>query len=360
MIRLFKSGIKLGSGQTDTNGLKTIVREMIFSYDDGDTDADLLSSEYYPLRNSSLPDYPAFKLESIGTPEWSEVPQHIRVEATYKTRSSLDQTSGSGADVKPWDLGATGLRITFRTEEASIIYGFDYNGEIIELRNYAGCLFDVTATRVNHTIEFSKSYKYTGRSNIRNYDIVYNQGAVRLFGISYPDATLKMYPPSSEVFTEYDENGEIDYQYETLNYVIEVNYGSLNKRTQKWSGWYKNIPQVGTLALFEVNGERTLGAIFKYFPYTSADESAQAAVQPLFGGIQDVLKANARYQKLIGDDTKNIPFEEFTEPMPLNEDGSLWQEAIKDPKNNPYKVLQYIDRKPVSFSGFNLPKNLGD
>lgn len=332
-ITIQRSGIKYGSGSMNASGVKTLIKEIIYNAGDSDTDADLLLSQYYPQKNEVLADYPAFKLKSVSTPEWADAPSRsCRIEATYETTSSSTSIN-SNRGAKPWELGVQGVRQSDFSVTVPMTYVYDMNGKKVPFVNYLGLPFKGTMQLSGIKLEFSKSFEGSKTSGF-NTSAVYNSNRETVLGISIPKYCGKLMPTSREVHTVYKDNGTVDYNYTTLNYCIMIFYGI------DGSGWRKSVLQTSTIAKFN----EELGAIWKYYPLTKFNQTPEGR----FGSIRDVIKANNEYQESIGDTTKNIPFEEITEPLPINSDGSI--NLTGDPD-----TFDYVDDVASSWNSYDLP-----
>lgn len=333
-ITIQRSGIKYGSGSMNASGVKTLIKEIIYNAGDSDTDADLLLSPFYPQRNEVLVNYPAFKLKSVSTPEWADAPSRsCRIEATYETTSSSTSIN-SNRGAKPWELGVQGVRQSDFSVTVPATYVYDMNGKQVPFTNFVGLPFKGTMELTGIKLEFSKSFQGSKTSGF-NTSAKYNSNNETVLGIDIPKYCGKLLPTSREEHTVYKDDGSQDYTYTTLNYCIMIFYGI------DGSGWIKSVLQTSTLAKF--NNE--LSAIWKYYPLTKSNSTPAAK----FGSIKDVINANNTYQEEIGDTTKNIPFEEMTEPLPIDENGALKLSGKPD-------VFKYIDAPASSWNSYDLPK----
>ena len=353
-ITIQKSGIKYGSGSMTGKGVKTLVREIIFNAGEDDTEADLLLSPYYPKRGEALPGYPAFTLDSVSAASWADEPRCCRIEATYRTveaGSAAMQSKGK----KPWEIGPQNIRQSEFAVTVPLTQVYTRSGELVPFVNYAGLPFQGETEISGVQIEFSQTFEYKGKSHKRNRKVEYNAEAIKLFGESIPPYCGKLMPTTSEIHSVYSDTGTLEYEYETLNYCVQIFWGQEVKGTDGnnvYSGWFQRVLQTSTLSRFE--GE--LSANWKYVPFTSADPVEQATTKPQFGSISDVIRANNEYHRITGDKTSNIPFEEFTEPLPLRKDGALSLLSIEDPQQYPYDELEYIATLGTDWKAYDLPR----
>lgn len=353
-ITIQRSGIKYGSGGMTGNGVKTLVREIIYSAEENDTEADLLLSPYYPQKGEALPDYPAFTLDSVSAAEWADVPRSCRIEATYKSVEAGTAIGSKGK--KPWEIGPQNISQTAFGVVVPLTQVYNRAGELVPFVNYAGLPFKGTTEITGVQLEFTQTFEYKGRFHARNKKLEYNADAVVLFGETIPPYCGKLMPTTSELHSVYGDDGKLQYEYETLRYCVQIFWGQKLKDAdgqEQYAGWFQRVLQVSTL-FKDQSGN--LSAIWKYIPFTSADPVQQARTEPEFGTISNVIVANNKFHKLTGDATSNIPFEEFTEPMPLRPDGNLSLLSIADPVNYPYHEFEYIESLGTNWQAYDLPK----
>lgn len=336
---IWKEGTKRESAQTDSDGGKSFVREIFYSCDPNDTDADLLESVFYPQIGAAHRDYPSYTCESISAPIYQDAlagsPAGKKIyvlEATYKKSVSSITLGIAKSRKKPWELGVQNVRFGTETVEIPWSNGYDDKGLPTEMKTTAGTPLMTTKTMYLKTIEYDKSYKYNGKKTHTTDDHSYNKNEVTICGVKILPECGKRFPVESQIFTEYKSNGDIDYQYETCHYKIVVHPSS----------WYSWILNVSTLALWpkerggSATGNLYLGAIYKYTPWTSKNSETNASTEPQYGSIEHVKKAQADYWAVVGSKTEQIPWEEVTEPMPLKANGTLDMDAIKHPDIYPY------------------------
>lgn len=337
---IWKEGTKRESAQTDSDGGKSFVREIFYSCDPNDTDADLLESVFYPQIGAAHRDYPSYTCESISAPIYQDAlagsPAGKKIyvlEATYKKSVSSITLGIAKSGKKPWELGVQNVRFGTETVEIPWVYGYDDSGQYKQMLTTAGTPLTQTKTMYLKTIEYDISYKYNGKKTHTTEEHSYNKNDVNICGVDIDSYCGKMMPVESQIYTEYKSNGEIDYQYETCHYRIIVHPSS----------WYSRILNVSTLALWpkekgaSSSGNLYLGAIYRYTPWKSKSASMNANTPPEFGSIDHVKQAQEEYWEIKGSKTEQIPWEEITEPMPLNSNGILDIDAIKDPINHPYR-----------------------
>ena len=75
-----------------------------------------------------------------------------------------------------------------------------------------------------------------------------------------------------------------------------------------------------------------------------------------YGSVEDVTAALNKYRQNVASGG-TIPYQQVTEPVPLLEDGSVYEDAIRNPAKYPYKTIDFFESKPVSWSKWNLPKS---
>ena len=100
---------------------------------------------------------------------------------------------------------------------------------------------------------------------------------------------------------------------------------------------------IGTLCR---DSKGNLGAIYKFFNATKKEEVIPTHV--VYGPMENLI---AQRQKWTGEE-KDFPWEEVTEPMPLD-NGKVHLSAIRG--DMPYNTIDGFDSRPASWSKFNLP-----
>ena len=360
----------------NSGGNKTATRTMIFSYDDGDSSMDLAMSPLVPQAGDIHPDYNRFRVESYDAPIRSDAPQkEFMIHVRYGYDTSI---SGSvSADAKPWELGPQNyqestyeiqvpVKKLWQPKDLTIGYRSDGtpvkgSGKWIDCRNTAGSPLVLMDTKTVFRMSFTLNYKHkAGDTTKMHNDYSFNENEEQICNFKIPRYSAKMLPFSTSMHTVYASNGkDVKYEYDSVNVTIEV--------MMDYS-WIQYLLNVGTLALFpdpKDENRKIPGAVYKYknitkFNKKTIDEDYVKA-ETKFGPVEDVIRARAKFLKSAGEDNESearnwFPFEEFTEQLPLLMDGTLDEEAIKDPVNNPYTMLAGFTRKGRSWSVYNLPR----
>jgi hypothetical protein len=81
---------------------------------------------------------------------------------------------------------------------------------------------------------------------------------------------------------------------------------------------------------------------------------------PQYGSIAEVIAAKRRYAELGANDEEkkqlfnDLPYEEMTEPMPLDENGNI---DVRGLLNNSYQSIVVCEYDFSDFTTYDLPKN---
>lgn len=348
MLTIFRDGIKAGSLQLNGDGSKTIEREIIFEYEDGDTDLTVSQSVWFPKIGQSLPQSPSFYCTGVSSPEWSDSPRHVLLRITYQTKESANINIGNG-DVKPWEMGIqeiqkTDFQINGVLENGYILEGNDVS--FFEMKNTAGDSIQFECSYSGTQYTFRRAYKGDRLEDFGDTHSI-NSEAVTIAGIGTIEPYCgKMLMPQTTLYNEYDENGRHLYTYTVVQYTLQIH-------PKNWS--YK-ILNVGTRARFGVGSSYNfVQPIYQYTPWTSTDIAQQTSTKPRFGSLATALEADQAYRTIRGDsDTaaEHIPIEEIREPLPLTEQGGVSNDMT-------YIKFQVFDVEPESWAKFDLPQRLG-
>ncbi len=358
-IRLIKDDTEFEGMGSD--GKRTATRHMVFSYDQGDTQMDLANSPLLPELNDVHPDYAGWRAESIGKPEYFDNPRRYIIDATYAYNSNITSSlSDYKKDAKPWDEPYSNIQISTYDKEISVQQWFD--GETDEpkpIENGAGDAIPMTDTVSMIRISFSKNYK--SKKNKLKFDIPasysYNSSDIKIFGIEIKAYCGKLLPFTIDKHIVVDGSGKEKYVYDTVNYTIEV---APYNEDLKLYGWKKVFLNVGTRAKFEnKDGVKHISRIYKYRYLPSYNKATYftdlANAKELYGSLEDLIAARKAFLDSSKEATSSMfPYEEITEPMPLNEDGTLDLDALISKR---YKTVSGYMKKGESWTRYNLPIN---
>lgn len=274
---------------------------------------------------------------------------------TYSTQSSSGGST-TQVDKDPWDLDAQNYTVDPFPIEIPMVGGYNESGIYKRLLNTAGCVLQRTQTIYGASHKFI----YCVRRNppdFGNYAIV-NNATCKIAGTTFEKHSSMLMPPSAAYRVEYTDSGTVKRSYWEISVEIRV-----HPKT-----WVTETLNVGTMARFkDKNGtlKKIPETIYKYYPWKSSKEADNFKTEPAFGSIHDVAKAKHDYAILVSGGAKNdkyyqaykeLPWEEVTEPLPLNSDGEVYVDALKDPTKNEYKTIKLFDTDLGSFSQFGFPK----
>lgn len=342
------------SASKDKNGKLVLKRYLQV---EGDSIPEIALSTLIPQIGSRHPVYTGFYLESIG--EFSKTGNKDRkvqtlVPLVYTTSITGSSVMHFGGE--PWELGAQNVQISFIEQKKPLISGTSADGtETVQCLNSAGCqiLAETTETITVLSFMFSVKAKSTSLLNTNSFAIV-NASTETVAGIVIPERQGKLLPMSANYVIEYEDNGTtVKRRYWNYNAQIHISQ----------SGWAKKLLDVGTMAKFKETADDGTEKvrdypenIYKYTPWKSSDMIENMKVSPKYGNIDAVIKAMKEYWQVTGNSDK-IPYEEVTEPMPLKADGTIYEEALKDPKLFKYREIELYDCSVGSWNSYNLPKD---
>lgn len=336
---------------TDSSGKDTVRRFIIYETDSNTRTTDIVTSTYYPQLKSAMPDSSSFKLDSRSLQKLGDTPPRWMATLTYARGGDVSgEYKFNEGDTPPWELDAQDFQTNWIEAEVPFDSGWDKDWEKKDIRNSAGSR--ILASRKIYILNITFNY------NIRNTkDIILNDTAVlnkrkeKVAGVGIEAYAGLLMPISTHHYTVYESDGEtVKWEYLNCNVSILIHP----------EGWMRSFLDVGNIARFKNKENKlVLGAIYRYFPWTSKNDSENLKTLPKYGSINDVIAARDAYEK-IGGEWLKLPYEEVTEPMPLNEDGTIFEDAILGVDNNlaelpEYRRLKFYDTKAVSWKGYNLP-----
>lgn len=274
------------------------------------------------------------------------------------TYASKSQNVSPQADVDPWDLDAQEYSTSPFPIEQPMLGGYDENGQYKQLKNSAGCLLQRTHTIYGTQHSFIFCLRNRGTRPRFNGNALINSSTTKVAGETFERHTAMLMPPTVNLRTEYDDNGQEKRSY----WEIEVQI------RQHPKSWITKTLNVGTMARFRDSKGKltdTPEQIYKFVPWEKTKDEEKFQTKPKYGSLSDVVYAKHKYALLASGgkkDTKyreaykELPWEEVTEPLPLDLDGCVYEAAMKDPIKNSYYVVELFDTELGSFSQYSFPK----
>lgn len=273
----------------------------------------------------------------------------IKVELTYATASnSGGNSSGGNSDNKPpWKLGAYNIQISHISERAPLLQAWNSLGERVQMLNRAGTRIKVETNQYMRQISFNYSVKASNEQQppINNTPLI-NANTETIAGFEFKPLVAMLQPMNASYVEDVDDSGRVYRKYWNISAVIIE-----NNRT-----WRRNVLNIGTYAKFP--GKKYPQQIYQYTPWESSDPNENIKVSPTYGSIDDVIAARKKYASAESDSSAlaNFPYQEVTEPMPLDLNGNIYMQAIENPDKYPYVQLAYFEFKPSNWTKWNLPK----
>lgn len=362
----------------DESGVTTFTHVIQF---EGNSLMEIMTSRLLPQRGSRHPQNTAYYLSAVQLEPNGNKNRGVQVLATLTYTNSTEFIRNFTGD--PWDLGAQNFTSQYVSISKPFVECWRYvknknnktELKLVQNVNSAGCRILAETTETFREIGFTYCAKARSSGDFgSNGKMIINKSSETVAGIPIKAMTGLLLPTSANFITEYDETGNrIKRQYWDISATIQI----------KESGWSKDELDIGTMCFFKNKaGEvvKELKNIYSFTPWISVNPEDKIATLSKLGSIDHVIEAKNAYAKLAmkakgyGDNydiTKEtdpgkinlykqawdeLPYEEVTEPMPLREDGTLFEEAIKDPVQNPYRVLKNYDATIGSWNAFDLPR----
>lgn len=340
-----------------SDGKRTAKRIMIFSYESGDDTMTLGESALLPSINDLHPTYTAWAVQDIGEPEFFDTPRRFKVEITYVLQTM--PYSGvwfKSRNKKPWELGAQDFQQSTYDIERPLLtifrpanmasYTDDAYGAItgtIDLLNTAGDRIIATEQIPVKRLSFKLHYRHTSGSSAPVNDAYsYNSLQIKVCNITIPPYAGKLLPFTTTLNTVYKADGTtVDYQYDTAQITIDILIGDT---------WKKEFLNVGTQAVF---ADGSKGALFRYH-LLSGPNDMPSADNVEYGSWEDVVKQRQIYLGA-GGKGANFPYEEMTEPFPLDQDGAFDLAAFEDKE---YLKVRGYPKEGEDWSRFNFPQTI--
>lgn len=324
--------------------ITTLERVMIVN---GDNIAEIASSSIIPKNDSRHPLNSSFVLTNRQFERVGNVGRKVQAQVTL-TYSNEGEVAEDNKD--PWELDAQNVQVSYTTEPTPLLEGYKQDGVKFQLLNSARSRLLIEGQNIIRQISFTYCVKdgRTGEAPINKRAII-NSSAETVAGYSFAAFTAKLMPMNASFIQDVNDDGEIYRRYWQIEAVILE-----NEKT-----WLRSALDVGTMAIFKA-GEPAQ-PIYQYTPWTSTNDEENMLIKPKFGSINDVIAAKKAYSDKFADSEKQsrfdmLPYQEITEPLPLTEDGRVYEQALIDPVNKPYLTVDYFETKPASWSQWNLPK----
>ena len=361
--------------QVSASGVTTFTREMQL---EGENLMEIATSPLVPQRGWRHPQNTAFFLDTIEISPNGNKGRKVQALATLTYNNSAELLKEFTEE--PWELGAQNFSSSFEATSVAFVSGYaklaknpsvlnSGGWKVVQNVNTAGGRIEAETERYVQNITFTYSVKGKADKNFEGANTAYiNKNSETVAGIKIEPLTGLLMPQAATFITEYYGNGEIKRQYWNVETTIRINPET----------WSKKELNVGTMCYFYGKDKKIVKHpynIFSYTPWKSRNESDNMAVLPEFGSIGDVIRAKHKYAETITGVTYSalqnkdsqtvqkyqqafdaLPYSEVTEPMPLLPNGALDLQAIEDPQNYPYYVLNIFDHTVCSWSKFDLPK----
>lgn len=342
MVQFSKDDITSASGGSRDSG-KTFVRTLFFTHDQSDTMVDVINSAYMPKWNDCHPVYTAFFVTDIGEVQTlSDTEWYI--EVTYSNK--IDSSEIVPEETPPWNLPPQNVSIsTFDKEIAMTRYWDPKRKRWRDLLNSAGCRIVAGKTVTVGSLSFTMNEKKKSSIPSLNAAYLYNSSTETVCGIKIPAYCGKLLPFSANLHSVTDSStGKIKYEYYAIDVTIHFILPTGDDGNENWMF---SLLDIGTLFR---DDDGNLGALYKFREATSKSDLATAPVK--YGSIDALTIQRNKWT----DDLASFPYEEITEPIPLN-DGKIYLEAIQSTDGSvPYGKIEGFDSRPASWSKFDLPK----
>lgn len=346
-----KDGIIPGNG-LDSSGKQTFIRKMGVTYEEGDTVVDLQESNFFPSVGSVHPTYTQWTLESISTPIVNDVPREMWFDCTYSRGGNSEKKE---KDTPPWELGPQ----EFQTNTFDIMIpvkrifkprDIGGDGEWHDYTNSAGAPLLREMPVPVKQISFVMNYKHRkGRPPESVEKYTYNSKKETVCNEKIEPYCGKMLPTSSTLHTVYENDGKtIKWQYDSVRYTIQINGNT----------WKISDLNVGTYCIWEKNTDtKYKGPVYKFPDWKEGDITTAS---PTFGSMEQLIETRKKYLAADANNkSSDFPWDEFTEPVPLNDDGTLDLKALlnKDGKAE-YKRIEGFDSEGESWNKYDLPSKI--
>lgn len=342
---------------TDSSGKKSAIRHLVYSCDKGDSTMILADSNLIPNIGDVHPVYTSWVVESVDKPKYSEGKPEFHFTVKYSSGGNGGNGgSEKGANVPPWELGPQNVKTSALPIEMPIrqLYNPDAK-KWKSFRNTAGNRLLRTGKFYAVQLSFTMNYKHrTGKWQEALLRQSINDSALTVCNLSVKRHRGRMMPFTPTLHTVYENDGKtIKWQYETVDYTIDILPGDIDY------SWMVSELNVGRLARFERNGKLSNPEpIYCYTPWTNESDLDNMKISATYGGISEVQKAQAVYEKVVPG--KKIPWSQVDEQMPLDDDGTLLLSALEPGKTDEedYLRIEGFEMVPESWNKYNLPRSI--
>lgn len=238
----------------------------------------------------------------------------------------------------PWKRRAT---VNFQTVEVKIPFKKAYatsssTSATVDVLNKANQTLTADTSRYRQEISFTKNV--TSRQTkwdklvpvVNSDEFHFTFEGTSITSMTYPSGTVLFLPPAYQLNFWAPPSASTATPTGYLSYNLRMIYDP--------EGWDKKLLNVGTWAKFSANGEPE--QIYKETIISGGTSTIN------FVNLSTALQHQKQYNN---NSNVNYSFEAVTEDIPLKADGTVWKEALLNPAQNPYLVLNFIQYKAESF-----------
>lgn len=288
----------------DSSGATTFTHVIKFQ---GNSLMEIMTSRLLPARGSRHPQNSAFYLDSIDIEPIGNLKRGCQALATLTYSNGSELLRDFSGD--PWDLGAQNFTSNHVSVSKPLLKGWQYikgegleRDQVKEVLNLNTAGSRILAQTTENIREISFTYCVKAKP-LRDFDgndePIINKKTEKVAGIQIPARTGLLLPLSASFITEYEGAGDkVRRQYWEVSATIQI----------KKSGWSKDELNIGTMCFYKdkTTGEvvRIPQAIFRYTPWVSSKDEGNIKVRPVFGSIDDVIRAKNTYAKKYQDTTR--------------------------------------------------------
>lgn len=349
---------------TDSNGNTMLTRVIQF---EADSLEEIVKSNLVPQWRSRHPRLTNFYLSTGRTVKNGNKNRGIQALSTLTYVNSSSSVNFI-TDVDPWNLGAQNFHISYITMPRPLLWGYTREGKAILNLNSAGTPILAESTEYIPVLNFTYCTKAKSNSEpVLNRKPIVNKDSVTVAGIPIAPMWGKLMPLSATLIQEYNSRGtrvQRSYWEYSAQILLREDYVTEGQPLSDFTknGWGLAELDVGTMCRFKgpdgVLIERPQN-IYRYTPWKSK-EDMEKNIPPKYGSLDDMIRAREEFASSSGLDRQtalsNFPYEEVTEPMPLQKDGTLHEEAIVNPELHPYNKIEIFDGEIGSWNAYNLPR----
>lgn len=323
---------------------------------EGDSLADIVkSTDVFPKLNSEHDEIQGVYLNSVDISPNGNLDRKVQALATLTYGEKADEHTAGGSGGEPgttYHTGITSINISYNESTRPLMEAYAANGKKYQLLNSAGCRIEAETTEM--IMNLTVNYRTHNLPQLLTNPII-NKTDEKIAGFTVSAYTGKLMPISVSYSTE----DEVSFYECSLQVLVHPR------------SWEIQFLNVGTMCYWKDSSGNIIkqpANIYRYTPWTSAEMTDNMKIQPKYGSIDDVIAAQKAYWNAVGDKNEKIPYEEVTEPMPLERDGTLRLSSIQagidpDDDNNgsqtlsPYLVYRRFDC-PVGDWPSDIPTSL--